>query len=320
MDKLFNFKNKKDVPTDLTNYEDLVFGVEKNEGVKSKDKEELTVDPAVKSTNVTRKIKSKIEPKLESIVELRVESVVEPRVEPKVEPKVKSKVAQKVEPIVTPKVEQIVTPKVEPIVTPKVEPIVTPKVEQVPSPKDVFIDTPKVSIPLEEVKKEMKYNLKNLVSNILSESTKLNELRVKLSYKVDDHIVSLLETVLKKSPETFDKISNSLSDILNDGKLDLSDLPKLILLVAEISNIEFKKVLIEEVKNSSDIIELIKFIFQLMIELNFIKVDNVDKYNELLSNILKLLTLDVSLPIKEVKIIKEVKTVKPVTLFCKFFH
>jgi hypothetical protein len=174
-----------------------------------------------------------------------------------------------------------------------VEETVVTKVEEVKA---------KVEEKVEEVK-VLAYDvfsfLKELfnINPVSGSSDKLNELKIKLNFQIPDKVVDLIKLIGHESPDTFNAISKTLSDVLKDGVLDMSDVPKFVLLVSALHNTELKK--LSSPITVETVVEFIKFLIHAIIELDFIKVNNKEKVFEMLDTSILLLTtsLDIKMPV-----------------------
>jgi hypothetical protein len=146
-----------------------------------------------------------------------------------------------------------------------------------------------------------KYDLVSFFSE-LNGTEKLNELKAKLSYKMDDKIVSLIKLLVDKSPDSIKSISKLFEEISADGKLDMNDVPKIVLVITQLYTKNLKELFGKNELKVENLLELIKFIIHSIIELDLVKVDDKHKIFEILDISLSLLGTTVDLPsLSEVK-------------------
>ncbi len=112
----------------------------------------------------------------------------------------------------------------------------------------------------------------------------------KLAVKVDDKVVVVLKKILEKTPDSLTKIADGIVSILSDGVLDTKDIPKLIMIVMELFNTDFRKV-VDVSLNSQEIVQFVKFMIVLMIIHDFIKVGNKETALEMVAMSSQLLEL-----------------------------
>lgn len=114
------------------------------------------------------------------------------------------------------------------------------------------------------------------------------------SLNIDEETTNLIKNILDKSPEVFKNISDRLSEILSDNVLNTDDVPILVKLIKDILNLS--------IPNLSDIeltveklINLVKKLLELLINKEYIKVENKEKVFTLLSISFELLSSSVDL-------------------------
>jgi len=145
------------------------------------------------------------------------------------------------------------------------------------------------------------YDLFKFFSDLTGTSDKLNELKIKLSFTIDDKVLELVKLIVDKSPESFKTISKTFSEIVADGKLDASDVPKLVLLVSILYKTELKQLFSDQKLKISNLLDLIKFLVHSVIELELVPVENKEKVMQVLDVSLSLLDSVLELPIPSVK-------------------
>lgn len=84
----------------------------------------------------------------------------------------------------------------------------------------------------------------------------------KLSIILNNDEIIYLQTLLAKNPEVFSKISENINNIMADGKLDLHDIPQIILLISNSINAN----LIKHILVNVDIINIIQFTINTLLE------------------------------------------------------
>lgn len=160
----------------------------------------------------------------------------------------------------------------------KVEPIV----ETVEVPKVEVVTEPGAGTGLNIVKEvsdtlstsTVKPSFSEYLINMLIKNDNIKELLDKISFKVDDKLIAILKTILSKSPESLNKITDNIKDILKDGSIDQKDIPKLLVLVTVLYKTEFRNIIKHFSLTTTEIVNFIKFLIKLVIELDFIHVSN----------------------------------------------
>ena len=115
---------------------------------------------------------------------------------------------------------------------------------------------------------------------------------------IDEKTNVLLQTLLSKSPKSFETIAAALKEISEDGKIDYTDIPKLVLLITKLHTTDFTKVFNAKTFDNESFVSVVKTILHALIELNYIQVENKVKVYEVLDISLTLLSvsLDITLP------------------------
>lgn len=139
------------------------------------------------------------------------------------------------------------------------------------------------------------HDIGKFLNDLFNDSdNKLKELKIKLSFPISDDVSNFIKLVINESPDSLKKISKTLEDILSDGVLDYSDVPKLVSLITQLNNTDFKKLTTTVEIKTDVLLDFIKVLMHSMIELNFVKVNNKEKMFELLDTSLLLLTTTLS--------------------------
>jgi hypothetical protein len=85
--------------------------------------------------------------------------------------------------------------------------------------------------------------------------------------------IEYLKIIINKQPDLFDNINNSINSIISDGKIDLHDIPEIILLISNIINSHIIENLIEDV----GLINIVKFIIDSIIDSNLLPIPVIEK-------------------------------------------
>lgn len=130
-----------------------------------------------------------------------------------------------------------------------------------------------------------------LLKEFLNSELKRDELKIKLSEKD----IKLLKALSEKFPELFTTILKDLEKIMKDDVLDLTDIPNLVILIKDIYNIYSTKISTIEKTTLNDSISIIKTIILLLLELDYIKVVDKEKFIKLLDSSIELLSSTVTM-------------------------
>jgi hypothetical protein len=117
-----------------------------------------------------------------------------------------------------------------------------------------------------------------------------SELSKKISYPVDPVVIALLKEILEKSPTV---LSKTFGTILEDGKIDASDIPRVVLLITQLRTAEFPTI------SPNLLVSVIKLLIQSLVEFEYVKVANKQQILDMLDVSLSLLTttIDVGVPL-----------------------
>lgn len=151
-----------------------------------------------------------------------------------------------------------------------------------------------IDIPLGN--SEVKVDIKHFdLNKTLSTFVVSNDYTKIISYPLSDNVLILIKILVKDSPKSLEKMSNIIKDIISDGKLDISDIPKIVLLITELNNTNLKDVFKTQNIQKSDLFDLIKFIIHLIVELKYVKVEDEKKIFDMLDMSLKLLNTNIDI-------------------------
>jgi len=116
-----------------------------------------------------------------------------------------------------------------------------------------------------------------------------------LSLPVDPKIVALLKLIVEKLPSS--AFITTLHAVLENGTIEATEIPTLVLLVAQLHNSDLKK-LVEVPLDFDTIVACIKFLIHALVDLSLVKVENPTQLYSMLDSSLALLniTLDVGVP------------------------
>ena len=139
-----------------------------------------------------------------------------------------------------------------------------------------------------------KLDLVKILAEVFELENEVNKLQLELKLKESN--INFIKFMMKNFPESLKDISSKLDIVLEDGKLDLTDVPILVSLVKDIVKNKsktinkLKKVTVEE------LIDFIRNILEILIHKNYIHVEDKDKVFKLIFVSVELLntTIDVS--------------------------
>lgn len=160
--------------------------------------------------------------------------------------------------------------------------------------------------PVQEEKKSVIDLVEILTSRIIGKE--ISEITNSFTFPVNPTVINIARRVLEKSPQSLNKITSNVKDILADGVIDQKDIPKMLILVTNVYKTDFNKILLDISFTSKDIVEFIKFLIKTVIEFDLVKVENKKNAFEMIDVSGELLEL--VLPANEVKVTEIVDSAK----------
>lgn len=142
--------------------------------------------------------------------------------------------------------------------------------------------------------------ISDLLTNLLLINDNIKEFSDKISIKLSSNTLLLLKTVLKKSPKSLDKIIKDINEILSDGKIDHKDIPNIINLVADFYFLDVKSIASKTIK-VSDIVDFIQFLMKLVVDLDYVKVDDKEELFTIIDSSSSLLKMVIGMGMKDIK-------------------
>ena len=144
---------------------------------------------------------------------------------------------------------------------------------------------------VENEQKENVLDLVKILGELLDAKSTIDDLKLEL--KLKDSNIEFIQFILNSFPDCLKERSTGLDDVLEDGKLDISDVPTIVNMVKSIMNNssktmkKVKKITVEE------LINFIKNIIEILIHKDIIKVEKKEKVFKLISVSVELLTTSV---------------------------
>lgn len=142
-----------------------------------------------------------------------------------------------------------------------------------------------------------------LLINLLSSEENVNNL--KTSIKISDKSIEFIRLLVNNSPEIFINIAKDINAVMVDGILDTADLPSIILLIKDVLNLNLETIK-GGVKNLTlqDSIQFIKDLLLILIEEDFIIVNDKKTVEKLIDACIELLSSTINLKTSFVSIFK----------------
>jgi hypothetical protein len=128
----------------------------------------------------------------------------------------------------------------------------------------------------------------------------------KYSVQLDPELIKLLLNVLKSNPEYFNSLETTLLVILNSGKIDISSIPNIIVLIKELYQILYN-LNVQDIKKGLNISScelILKFVINVVLE---DRISNETERTELLNAVNGIINLGIEL-ISIRKVLKNNKT------------
>jgi hypothetical protein len=111
-------------------------------------------------------------------------------------------------------------------------------------------------------------NLESILSVIIEYELRKDNIYVKLNQYEIDYVYNLI----KLQSQIFNSISNEIQNICYDGKIDIDDIPQIILLISKI----YKSNIIMNNIENIDIVSIVKFTFNSILHAGILPLGNID--------------------------------------------
>jgi DNA-directed RNA polymerase subunit F len=134
---------------------------------------------------------------------------------------------------------------------------------------------------LESIKGEVVLNEDKKITLVKNVSLLLLSNLHDIKYKLDENQIKWIETFVKNSPESISELTNELTNITETGEIDLYKLPHLVKVFANIYDKGSQQIKIYE---NTNILVIIQYTLDVLINSDLLKITNVDK--EVISNII----------------------------------
>ena len=160
--------------------------------------------------------------------------------------------------------------------------------EPVKEPVKVEEEQKTVEEPVEVKEEEQKtveepLNLASLtVTELITKVLVTDELKNKLSIKLNKEAHDVIAKLLFNSPECFNEIDLTLSQIIKDNKIDSNDIPNLLILVQKIYELVYKlkSVKLDKKQRIEISASILKFVIHTLVEERKIKIDENEKQHQ----------------------------------------
>lgn len=129
-----------------------------------------------------------------------------------------------------------------------------------------------------------------LLVNLFSNIDSVNKL--KTSIVISDKSIDIINMLLKNSPKIFDDIGKNITSIMNDGILDVSDMPSIILLLKDFLNLNLQNNIRD--LTVQDSVQFIKDLLLLLIEEKYIKVNDRKTIEKIIDTSIELLSSSIN--------------------------
>ena len=118
----------------------------------------------------------------------------------------------------------------------------------------------------------------------------------KYAIHITDQEKDFVQKLAKNNPEIFGEIQKTINDIMSDGKIDLHDVPKIVLLVSQI----MKNHVIENAVKHIKIVSVVRFIIDSLLDSGFLPLPNIEIQiiKKIVDSSLDLLKMDTNVKMK----------------------
>ena len=135
-----------------------------------------------------------------------------------------------------------------------------------------------------ELLKDENVEMKNEIYEALINKVRSESLNFIKEYNINEKSLKIMNKIIENSPSVLEDITLKLKEVIKDEKITLTDIPNIILICKDIFNLHTS---LKTIKLSrEEIIDFIKNLIIIFINLDFIKISNSDK--ELFINLVDL--------------------------------
>lgn len=138
-----------------------------------------------------------------------------------------------------------------------------------------------------------KLDLLIIFGELFSVKEKVDDL---ISLKINNEGIQLVKTIVDRYPLIFNSISSKINEILKDGILNIDDVPVLVNLIKEVINTDIKS-LKKILPSVEDVLLFLKTVLEILINKDYLEVENKEKVFKLLD--VSFLLLSTSVDMKE---------------------
>lgn len=138
-----------------------------------------------------------------------------------------------------------------------------------------------------------KLDLLIIFGELFSVKEKVDDL---ISLKINSEGIQLVKNIVDSYPLIFNSISSKINEILKDSILNIDDVPVLVNLIKEVINTDIKS-LKKILPSVEDVLLFLKTVLEILINKDYLEVENKEKVFKLLD--VSFLLLSTSVDMKE---------------------
>jgi hypothetical protein len=144
-----------------------------------------------------------------------------------------------------------------------------------------------ITLDNEGVNETINNEVNNLILTLIKENIKNKEFTSKIN--LNEESIRIINLIIENNTNIFDDLDKNIKDIIADRVLDINDIPSIILSITDIINLSSTK--LNKLKITRDqVINFIKDLLKILIELDTIKVNDKVLVEKLIDLSIKLLS------------------------------
>jgi len=84
--------------------------------------------------------------------------------------------------------------------------------------------------------------------------------------------IKYVKTIISEDPSFLDSISSNLNEIVKDGKIDIHDIPQIVLVISKVIKINFRKIV-----NHINVLSVVEYMLHALLNSGLLPIPNVEK-------------------------------------------
>ena len=131
--------------------------------------------------------------------------------------------------------------------------------------------TSNTSLPI-SVDTDSIINAAKLIAMFSNKSVSVNPMTIADAEVKYSNEIKYVKTLIGSNPEVFDSISTHLNNIVSDGKIDIHDIPEIVLILSTIVKINFRKIV-----NHISVLSVVEYMLHVLLTSKLLPLPPVEK-------------------------------------------